>query len=66
MVSRVGGGGARPSEPEAVLVWAAPAKQNSEYTQSGLMVGVAVQRGLTGSDAGRAWGASGEREAEQL
>ena len=38
---------------EAVLVWAAAAKQNSEYTRSGLMVGVTVQRGLTCSDAGR-------------
>ena len=55
VVGRAGGGGARPSEPEAVLVWAAAAatKQNSEYTRSGLMVGVAVQRGLTCSDAGR-------------
>ena len=36
-------------------MWAAAAKQNSEYmyTRSGLMVGVAVQRGLTCSDAGR-------------
>ena len=52
MVGRAGGGGARPSEPEEVLMWAATAKQNSEYTQSRLMVGVAVQRGLTCSDAG--------------
>ena len=52
MVGRAGGG-AQPSEPEAALVWATTAKQNSKYTQSGLMVGVAVQQGMTCSDAGR-------------
>ena len=43
VVGRARGGGARPSEPEAVLEWAAAAKQNSEYTRNGLMGGVAVQ-----------------------
>ena len=66
VVGRAGGGGARPSGPEAVLVWAAATKQNSGYTRSGLIHGRSSRPARTDVLRRRTWGASAEREAELL